>query len=135
MRLSCFSAASELCVGGLRCLGPQTGYPFKARKSKAAGKPFWTIANNEECPGVGECIQLCTPSTQVSRKPREEAFKSENKQNKHVHIAQLPGDSAGNRRQVNGTLKTSSKSLEPALGLLFDLCSGVGGRILPPGDI
>ena len=67
---------------------------------------------------------------------RAEAFKSENKQNKHVHIAQLPGDSAGNRRQVNGTLKISSKSfLEPALGLLLTSAVGWAEDSAPRGHL
>lgn len=57
---------------------------------------------------MGEGIEVCTPSTISPRKPRTEAFKSENEQTKNVHIAQLPGDSAGNRRQVNSMPKISS---------------------------
>ena len=136
---ACSSAASappsELCwgagVSGLRLVTL-----LRQENRKAAGKPFWTITNNKECPGVGEGIQLCTPSTISPRKPRAEAFKSENEQNKHVHIVQLPGDSTGNRRQVNGTLKISSKSfLELALGLLLTSAVGWAEDSAPRGHL
>lgn len=60
-QISCGSAAS---VSGLRLV-----ILLRQENRKAARKPFWTIANNKECLGVGEGIQLCTPSTISPRKP------------------------------------------------------------------
>lgn len=46
---------------------------------------------------MGEGIPGSATSTISTGKRKAKAFKSENQQNKNVHIAQLPGDSAGNR--------------------------------------